>query len=202
MAFRAMLVAAAVALIAAVIVNWRAVPWDWGSGRLRVSARAPRGNVPPPGVKTEVGQLPDSIPGFETITRQPIPGLEGHAIEALYVSLDMNLEVIAPIATYVRAETYQSDALARQRAAEVMKPFRVGASAVRVGKTMVGKAGYVADRGAYAITWTKDRHVFFVKSAFRDKIPVEKRDFLAGQARPVANGIDAYHRTGARGIKF
>ncbi len=200
--FRALLVTALLALSLAVVVNWLAVPWDWGSGQLRVSVPAPDGRVPPPGIKTAVNELPGAIPGFENITRQAVPGQGGRAVEALYVTLNMNLEIQVPIAVYVRAEGFPSGALARRRATEIAGPFPVGASSVRVGKTAVGRAGYSSDRGAYTITWTRGQHVFFVKSTFRDKAPAQKRDFLRVQARPVADAIEAYQRSGKRSIKL
>lgn len=196
-----LLLAAAVSLAAAVVANWLGVPWKWGNGAVRARVPPPA-KAPLPGIATGIGELPGSIPGFETIARQAVPGRGGHAVEALYVTLNMNLEAQVPIAVYVRAEGYGSDALASQRAGEAMKSFTSSASKVRIGKLGVGKAGYTPDRGAYGVAWTRGNYMFFVKSAFRDKVPAEKREFLIGQARPVVNAIDAYQRTGKRSMKL
>ena len=192
--FRVLLVLAGLSLLLAVVSNWLWVPWEWGSGSLRVKLPALGSNVPVPGIRTPVRTLPERVLSYETIARQAAPGREGHAVEALYVTMDMNIEAQVSIAVYARAESFMSDAEALKRANEMLGPYSAKPAIVGLGAGNArGRSGYSPTLSAYCVAWVKNATVFFVKSTFRDRAPVQKRDFLRQQANPVIKAIVEYN---------
>lgn len=198
----ALAIVALLSLLLAVLANWLWVPWKWGTGTMPLRMSAPFLEGPAVGLKTAVNELPESVLMFETITRQVVPGSGGRAVEAVYVTLNMDIEAQVPIAVYARAQKFDSPAQAGQQAQNMMAPYNTGVTSVPVGIGTAARAGYSPDRGSFVITWIRGSEVFFVKSTFRDKIPAQKRKFLEAQGFPVFNAINAYISSGKRSLKL
>lgn len=146
--------------------------------------------------------LPETIIGFETIARQPVPGQGDLAGEAIYATLSMNLEASVPIGVYARIEGFGSAEDADQRARQMLEPYTLRAEDVLAGGATLARGGFASDEGAYAVAWARNEYAVFVKVAFKDKVPAQKRDFLRVQSRTVVDGVDVYQRTGKQGVSF
>lgn len=197
-------VAVLIALALAVMVNWLAL-----RGRPQQFAVTPTHEIvvtQSPGLKFDVETpavdlLPTSIISYETITHQAVPGQGNRAAEAIYVTLNMDIEIQVPISVYTRVETFASAAEARTKLDERLAEYTVRPATIPVGAQVV-ETGFRGDEGAWAAGWTTGTSYVFVRSAFKDKIPVTKRDFLHGLGQPVVEGIEKFQRTGKQGLSF
>ncbi|MDP2181286.1 MAG: hypothetical protein Q8K99_01785 [Actinomycetota bacterium] len=197
-------VAVLLALAVAVLVNWYALrdrPGQFAANPTRQVAVSDGLALNFDVDAAAVDLLPSSIISYETITRQPVPGRGNQAAEAIYVTLNMDIEIQVPISVYARVETYPSSAEAQSKLDERMAEFTVRPETLLVGVKTV-EAGFRADEGAWAAGWTTGSSYVFVRSAFKDKIPATKRDFLHNLGLPAVEGIEKFQRTGEQGLSF
>lgn len=197
-------VAVLVALAVAVMANWYALrdrPQQFVANPTRQVSVADGLSLDFDVDAAAVDLLPSSIISYETITRQPVPGRGNQAAEAIYVTLNMDVEIQVPISVYARVETYPSSAQAQSKLDERMAEFTVRPETLLVGAKTV-EAGFRADEGAWAAGWVTGTSYVFVRSAFKDKIPVTKRNFLHNLGMPAVEGIEKYQRTGEQGLSF
>lgn len=194
---------AAAMCIFAVVVNWlslrggiRAVPG--GTTAAGSEAAAVRLEDLP---KAPVDMLPDTVLSYETIARQPVPGTGGLEAEAIYVTLNMDIEIQVPIAVYARVEAFRTEDEAKAALAEKMAVFTTAAANVDLGHGVVARTGEDSGRTAWAASWTQGQYLLFVKSAFRDKAPAEKRQFLKNLGMPVASAVARFANTGQQGVQ-
>jgi hypothetical protein len=199
--FKVLFVLACVRLVLAALVNWQ---WGPKTGR-EVAVVPPDGSdIPLPGSdsvaeRTALDLLPDRLIGYETIARQDVPGSEETVAEAVYATLSMDLEIQRPITVYVRAEVYGNPGTTESRLAEVMAAYPTNPGTLPFGP-VVAQTGYTPDEGSFMTAWTTGQSLVMVKSMFRDTIPAQRRDFLERQAKPVAQAVEEYQRTGKQGI--
>lgn len=151
--------------------------------------------------KSALDLLPGQVIAYETVARHPVPGRGEQAAEALYVTLNMDVEIQVPIALYARAEAFASSAEAQSALQERMSPYSLRPERMQFG-SKIAQTGYSDDEGTWAVGWSEGQYYTFVKSQFKDKIPVEKRDFLRNLGRPLVAGIEKYQRTGEQGLQF
>lgn len=194
---------AAVACVFAVAVNWlalrggaRALPDRTAASKPEMAGLRLEG-LP----KAPVDLLPDTVLSYETIARQPVPGTGGLEAEAIYVTLNMDIEIQVPIAVYARAQAFGSEDKAKAALAEKMSGFAAAPADVDLGLGVVARTGEDAGRTAWAASWTQGQYLLFVKSAFRDKAPAEKRQFLKNLGMPVATAVARFAKTGQQGVQ-
>lgn len=144
--------------------------------------------------------LPETILTFATESVQDIPGSDSVGQEALYRSLDMEIEIQRPVAIYARVERLSSSAAARERAGQLVSTYPADAGDLLLNELTVARTGRSSDGGAYVIGWTWDNHAVFVKATFSDVPPATENDFLERLAVPVAEAIDVFQRTGRQGV--
>ncbi len=192
---------AAVAVIVAILVNWLYAP---PLSNLGVTASKKYATAYEPGIpdlaKKPIQMLPSEILAYEVITRQGIPGRQDRAAEAIYTTLNMDLELQRPTNVYARAEAFPSrpDAVSAQTG--IMKDYTVKSETMLVGGVTVAKAGFNKEMSAFVVTWIRGQYVTFVKASFREIPPVWKREVLRTIAMPVLTAIDRYQRTGKEGL--
>ncbi|RJQ54654.1 MAG: hypothetical protein C4521_03925 [Actinobacteria bacterium] len=190
--FKVLFLMALLSIAAATAVNWSAGPLEislGGSTKIAVPGRA---GVPPPFIAPSVKDLPPSIPGFEAIGQHIVPGSKGRSVEAIYVTLNMNLEAQVPTTIYTRVDGFSSAAEASDGVAKAMETFKHRRETYVLPGGKRAMAGYTRDESAYAISWSVGAKVFLVKAMFRDVAPTQKKTFLSSQARPVAKAIHKY----------
>jgi len=197
---------AAVAVALAVGANWY-VSAGPGASASAVVAGAPgsaggRGAVPDVELdKPPIELLPESVIAYETLARHGVPGRTRVAAEALYATLNMELDVQVPVSLYARVEGFATTAEARTRLESLMAPQTVRAEDLMVNGVTPAKSGFTADESAWYVAWVRGAYLVYVKSSFKDLAPFEKRDFLRNVARPVIEAIDVFQRTGRQGIQ-
>ncbi len=199
--FRILAYATLVALLVSILVNWWFVR---GIGEpLPSAATTTASGVPDPGeitlTKPAVDLLPDRILQFETITRQAIPGFGDRGAEAVYKTLNMNLEARIEIIVYARVEGLASPSAAQARQAELMAAYTREPSQGQLGAMTVSR-GFTSDKGAYATSWTDGQYVTFIKSAYAEWIPAIEKDLTVDQGFKVADAVEVYQRTGREGV--
>lgn len=199
--FRVLAYATLVALLISILVNWWFVR---GIGEALPSAGSGSvSGVPDPGEVTldapAVDYLPDRILQYETITRQPIPGLGDRAAEAVYRTLNMNLEAQIEIIVYARVEGFASGSGAQERQAELMAQYTRETSSGQLGGAAVSR-GFTSDKGAYAISWTDGQYVTFIKSSYAEWIPAIQKDLVVDPGERIADAVEVYQRTGRQGV--
>jgi hypothetical protein len=203
--FRVIATLATAAVILAVVSN---VLWSPAGARIRgggLPASAGGPEVAPVEVKLEkpaISLLPAQILAHETLAHHPVPGQGDISGEAIYATLNMNLEAMVPVGVYARAEGFASDEDARQRLNEIMAPYQTRAESLLASGVTPVEAGFSEDLGAYVVGWTRGPYAIFVKTHFKDKIPADKRDFLRNQSKPVVDAIDLFQRTGQEGLQL
>jgi hypothetical protein len=151
--------------------------------------------------QSAVEMLPGDVIAFETIARHEVPGAGPRAAEAVYATLNMNVEIVCPISLYARVELFNSSADAASALESRMTSFPLRPEQLQVG-THVAQAAYSADEGAWAVGWLEGQSYTFVKAAFKNTIPADKRDFLRDLGRPLTQEIEKYQRTGEEGLSF
>lgn len=160
-------------------------------------------SVPAPGEVSldtaAIELLPDRILQYETITHQAIPGYGDAGAEAVYKTLNMNLEAQIEIIVYARAEGYSSSSAAEERQAELMTDYTLQASQAQLGGRIVSK-GFTPDKGAYAISWVDGQYVTFVKSSYAEWIPAVQKDLIVDPGEKIADAVEVYQRTGRQGV--
>ncbi|MBA4370404.1 MAG: hypothetical protein C0418_02360 [Coriobacteriaceae bacterium] len=155
-------------------------------------------DVPTPPVE----MLPANVIGYETITRQGVPGEQEVAAEAMYVTLSMETEIQVPIGSYARAQAFPSALEAQAEVDRVMAGFPLRAEDLVLNGVTPAVAGYAPDEGAWTVAWTRGTYAIYVKTLFRDKIPAQKKDFLRRIGTTVVEAVDTYQRTGKQGLQF
>ena len=191
-------------LVLAVVLNWLAV-------RDRTTFATGEEGEPIPGVvgtgtvvfQPEVAateRLPLDIISYETIVRHEVPGRGNQAGEAIYVTLNMNIEIQRPISVYALVEEFASSDEAERALAERMTEYATRVETIQVGDR-IADSGYRADEGAWAVGWVDVNSYTFVKTAFKDLVPLQKKDFLRSVGRPAVEAIEVYQRTGRQGIQ-
>lgn len=197
-------VSTVVALTAAVLLNWFVL-----RGRSEQFAVRPverpvttyQPNLDFDEDESAIKMLPSTIIAFETIAHHPVPGRGNQAAEALYVTLNMNLEIQRPIALYARAEGFASTAEAEAELKKRMAPYTVRPENRKIG-AKIATTAYSADEGTWAVGWIEGPYYTFIKAEFKDKIPAQKRDFLRTLGVPLAEGVEKFQRTGEQGLQF
>lgn len=203
--FRSIATLASLAVILAVTVN---VLWSPAGARLRgagMTAVVEPSDETPVAVRLEkpaISLLPAQILAHETLAHHPVPGQGDLSGEAIYATLNMNLEAVVPIGVYARAEGLASEVAAQERLDEILLPYQTQPETRLAGGVTPVRAGYSRDLGAYVVGWTRGPYAIFVKTHFKDKIPAEKRDLLPNQSRPVVEAIDLFQRTGQEGLQL
>jgi hypothetical protein len=197
-------IAAVLCLLLAIAVNWIWSP----RGAFQAAAASARLGVlatetaTPALPKPSLGMLPASVLAYETIARHPVPGQGDRAAEAIYVTLNMEVDVQVPMSVYARVDGFGTDAEARAHVAEVMRGYPVRQESTKVGPTTIARSGYRADEGAWMVAWARGRYSVTVKSGFKDKVPVDKRQFLRSLGMPVVQAVETFQRTGKQGLTF
>lgn len=200
---RSTAVFAATALTIAVLVNWVFGPAE----PMLLEAAVPASELRRPAEleldKPAIALLPKDIVSYETIAVHAVPGQGNRAAEAIYATLNMNLDVMVPISIYARVDGYETSDSARRKADELLTRFPKKRSSLVLGNGQaVAETGYTENEGAWVAVWTIDSYTVYVKSAFKDKIPVEKRKFLENLAKPVIEAVYKFQRTGKQGIQL
>jgi hypothetical protein len=200
--FRVLALLAFLLVVLAVLVNWMWGPEAGGEDTLSAPDGAEAGtSVSPVDLdKPPLDLLPDRIIGYETITRQDVPGSDQTVAEAIYATLSMDIEIQRPITVYVRVEGYADASTAAARKTEVMSAYTTNPASMQLGGAAIADTGYTADEGSFMVAWSTGQHLVLVKAMFREQIPADRRDFLERQARPVAEAIEKFQRTGEQGI--
>jgi len=194
----------ALLLVLAVVLNWlvlrtKSYQFAWRPTPAVATEYQPSLSFDPE--TSAVDMLPSSVIAYETIARHPVPGAGDRAAEALYATLNMNLEIMRPISLYARVELFNTAAEAASALEDQLAPYKVRASQVQIG-SKVASTGYSDDEGTWAVGWAEGQSYTFVKASFKDVIPAQKRTFLHDLGRPLAEGIDKYQRTGEQGATF
>jgi hypothetical protein len=197
---RSLAILAVLAVVAAVLLNWRAM----GSLRVASSARSGTGaggfsaeELPKP----PLDMLPSTVLSYETIARQPVPGTGGVDAEAIYVTLNMDIEIQVPIVIYARVSGKPAPEEAQRVLEDTMASYPLRRGELALGHGVVATAGLSRDESAWMAGWTEGQYVILVKSTYRDKAPFEKRDFLTNLGKPVAEAVARYVKTGTQGIE-
>lgn len=149
-----------------------------------------------------VDMLPANVISYETITRQGVPGEQQVAAEAMYVTLSMETEIQVPIGSYAHAQAFASAVEAQAEVDRLMAEFPLRAEDLLLNDLTPAVAGYAPNEGAWTVAWTRGSYAVYVKTLFRDKIPVQKKDFLKRLGTPVVEAVDVYQRTGKQGLQF
>lgn len=204
--FRAIAAAAALAIIVAAVLNWlwitqyapvpRSVETVLRGGSIE-DALAAR----PVDSASAVNKLAPVIIGYETTARHAVPGATRGKGEAIYRSLDMDVEVQVAISTYASVEMFASETAARERVREIMTLYPVRQENSLVASVTPAVTGFTENEGARAIVWVRDSYVTLIKTMYGRGIPAQRRDFLKNVGAPVATATDIYQRTGKSGVE-
>lgn len=199
--FRVLGYATLVALLISILVNWWFVR---GIGEpLPSAATSTASGVPDPGevslAKPAVELLPDRILQYETITLQAIPGYGATGAEAVYKTLNMNLEARIEIVVYARVEGHPSSSAAQERQKELMAAYTLEPSQAQLGAMTVTR-GFTSDKSAYATSWTDGQYVTFVKSSYAEWIPAIEKDLIVDPGFRIADAVEVFQRTGREGV--
>lgn len=199
--FRILGYATLVALLVSILVNWWFVR---GVGEpLPSAATSAASGVPDPGeislTKPALELLPDRILQFETITRQAIPGYGPAGAEAVYKTLNMNLEARIEIIVYARVEGHASSSAAQERQNELMASYTLEPSQAQLGGMTVTR-GFTSDKGAFATSWTDGQYVTFVKSSYAEWIPAVEKDLIVDPGFKISDAVEVFQRTGREGV--
>jgi hypothetical protein len=151
--------------------------------------------------KPPLDMLPSTVLSYETIARQPVPGTGGVDAEAIYVTLNMDIEIQVPIVIYARVSGKPAPEEAQRVLEDTMASYPVRQGRLALGHGVVATAGLSRDETAWMAGWTEGQYVILVKSTYRDKAPFEKREFLANLGKPVAEAVARYVKTGTQGIE-
>jgi hypothetical protein len=203
--------AAALLLVAlAVLVNWLALGGHLAgvvTAEREVEGAATRyepSAVPaeaPPG-KAPLEMLPTVVISYETMAHQSVAGQSDRAAEAIYNSLNMDLELATPMSTYSRVEAMGSQEAAQVRVQELLGEYPVGRRNIVVNGVTPAGEGMSQDRSAYAVGWAYEGYAVFVKTSFRQTPPVRRQyEFLSGVGNPVVEAVELYQRTGQQGLQ-
>ena len=193
---------AVLAVVIAVALNWWFVP---GLGEALPSPQLPGDTlvqgVPGPDEpgSSALALIPDRIIQYEPITVQAVPGYENRAAEAVFKTLQMNLEAQIPTLVYVRAEVLGSSAEASARLDQLMAPYTLSAANVMVGQT-VARQGWTADQGNFARGWVSGSNMTLVKASFSDWVPEHTFEIIEMQGIKVSEAVEVYQRTGLKGV--
>ncbi len=148
------------------------------------------------GVST-TGLLPERVLSYETITLQDIPGQEGRASEAIYITLNMDALNTRPINSYARAEVVASPQGAEQRIEEMLQPYPLDQSDVLVGSGTIARQGFASDNSAWTVVWTRENVIYLVKTSYLDTPPVQRtRELLVNVGTPVVDGVADHQPSG------
>lgn len=205
--YRAISTAALVAVVVSAALNWlwltRYSPVRGLRGTAGFATRyEPATNYLPDGAKPALEMLPPAILQFETTARHYVPNKGRTVAEAMYATLNMNIEAQVSTVVYARVEVLPSSEAARQRVRALVDEYNVSQRQLLLGGATQAYSGYAPDEGAYAVLWQRDTSVTLVKTQFRDKIPVTRGAILIEQGNPVAGATDAYQRTGKAGAEL
>jgi len=200
-------VLAASVLALSLILNWMLAPTILGRGvNPREMGAFNTAKVAAPGTtvsinlpKTPSKLLPDQIIAYEVIDNHPVPGSARTAAEALYKTLNMNLELSAPVSIYARVEGFGSNDEAQRAMQTVLARFTRDTGSTVLGPTPA-KTGYTSDRGAFVTAWTNGQYMTYVKAQYQQHVPPGPMPhYLDSQAFAVANAVEVYQRTGQQG---
>ena len=141
--------------------------------------------------------LPERVLSYETITLQDIPGQEGRASEAIYVTLNMDALNTRPINSYARADVVASTAEAEQRTSEILQQYPLDQSDLLAGSGTVARQGFASDNSAWTVVWTRENVVYLVKTSYLDTPPVQRtRELLVNVGTPVVDGVADHEPSG------
>lgn len=199
--FRVLLIATTIAILVAIALNW------WLVGGIGDALPGHRlestSGIPEPETialdKSALEMLPERVLQFETITRQPIPGAEDRSAEAVYRTLNMNLEAQIGIVVYARVEAFASSGEASARQDELMADYTLQQTQRQLGSQIVA-SGFTEDKQAYAQSWSEGQYVTFVKSSFDEWIPAIEKELTVPQGDKIADAVEVYQRTGREGV--
>jgi hypothetical protein len=200
--FRLLAVAAPLAIVLAVLVNWYWVPdaHEALPGPALTTPGIPGIPEPVELEKAAVEMLPERVLQYETITRQAIPGYENRAGEAVYKTLNMNTEAQIAIVVYARAEGFASAAEAKARLDEFMTPYSANRSQIVVNGVTPATMGEAPDGGAYSVGWARGNYATLVKSSFAEWTPVDQVGLIKRQGDQIVDAVDVFQRTGREGV--
>lgn len=198
--FRILAAAAIFVLLVAIALNWWFVR---GLGTALPSAPVAGSDIPDPATvsieKPALQMIPDRILQYEPLAHQAIPGYGDHGAEAIFRTLDMNLEAQIGIVHYIRVEAFASSAEAETRRQELMSTYARERSQRQVG-AQIAETGFSEDKKAYAQSWVSGQYVTFVKASFDDWIPAVEKDLTVEPGDKIADAVEVYQRTGKQGI--
>ncbi len=195
----------ALALAAALVMNWIFAPQVVGAGTARedaIAARAYSAGAIPNLPKPPKTMLATQIIGYEAITVQAVPGKAQTAAQAVYTTYNMNVDDMVQIGVYAQVEGFSTPSGARARVAEIMKQYPLEAQDVMLNNVTPGKLGYSPTRGAVVWAWVTGQYAVMVKSQYRDGVvPAnpKSRPLLRQQGEPIALTTDWFQRTGQQG---
>lgn len=175
-----------------------------GTGELPQPAPlAPQGEVPAPAslgkTKSPLTMIPKRILTYETTARHTIPGREKTAAEAMYVTLDMDLEAQISLVVYVRVEAFATADAAARQAEENAGAYPLQAKSLTLNGQTKARSGFAKDSSSLATTWSYARYSTLVKASYRDGVPAlvkNRQRFLRRLGEPVAKAVEIYQRTG------
>jgi len=199
--FAILAIVAIVALALAAAVNW-----VWSPSRQTLTENQPAGSgglyqpAPLHLDQPAIDLLPETILSFETLARQPVAGQADTAAEAIYVTLNMDIEEQVATNTYARIEGFATDVEAKKRVDELVNQYPLRQATQLVNGVTSVKFGYNATGASYTALWTRGQYMVMVKTSFAQHIPADKRDILGAQLRPVVDAVDKFQRTGKQGI--
>lgn len=204
-AFLVLSVVAPVALAAAVLANWLWAPLSGPSGAgaaddLTVGA----GVVATETVELEkpaVDLIPERVLQYETISHQAIPGLEDRGGEAVYKTLNMNIEARIEIVVYARTEGFGSALEAKTRLDQLMSPYSANRSNVTLNGATPAISGEAPDGGAYAVGWLRGNYATMVKASFAEWTPKDQVPLIKQQGDHIVDAVDVFQRTGREGVQ-
>jgi hypothetical protein len=201
--FRVVATIAVMVVIAALLLNWmlytRVPPAVSEDEALRFAERYDPASLPELD-KPALDTLTPHVLSYETVARHAIPGHGSRAAEAIYATLNINLEVQVAMNTYVRSEGFESAVRAQQRVDEQMTPYSVEVETFMLNDTTPARSGYLEDRSAWAVGWVYENYAILAKTTFKNTPPAQKRQFLRNVGTPVVTETDKYQRTGKSGL--
>lgn len=194
---------AVVAIALAVIVNWLWAPSADAARQPGGAAGVESSSTAAPAFEPETPALefiPERILQFETISHHGVPGTGNQAAEAVYKTLNMNIEAQIEIVTYARVEAFASPMEAQARLDKLMAPYSMNRAQLMLSGVTPATSGEKADGSAYAVGWIKGDYATIVKASFAEWTPKNRVDLLSDQADKIVDAVDVYQRTGRQGV--
>ena len=199
--FRVLSIVAPLSIVLAIGLNWL-----WAPDARQALPGPAIGRAAVPGAvevkleKPAVDLIPSRVLTYEVITHQPIPGYGKTAGEAVYKTLNMNLEAQVAMVIYVRVEGFNSAAEAKGRVDELMKPYSANFKKTTINKATPAVEGEAPNGSVWAVGWVRGNYATLIKSSFAEWTPPDRVDLIRNVGTPVVDATDVFQRTGREGV--